>query len=178
MLLVFTITLIALYTTSTPHVLATVVGHGLITTHPYNPSMPLPACQIPYTCLDVSRITAIQTLDKRVDCGTCLKVVNSNNPARFVHVLAVDLGGRGLDLSTPAFVKLFGKSILYPVYIYTSERNRCNDGGISCVMVTGASQVLSRYFHTKTPRGCSHPRHATGHVFFGVSCYLFLSHFS
>ncbi|KAJ2768138.1 hypothetical protein IWQ57_003663 [Coemansia nantahalensis] len=62
---------------------------------------------MPYAQLDLTRITAVQALDNKVDCGQCVKVCNAKDDAKFVYVLAVDLGGRGLDLSKPSFGRLF-----------------------------------------------------------------------
>ncbi|SAM08038.1 hypothetical protein [Absidia glauca] len=68
-----------------------------------------PACGMPYATLDLSRITAVQGLNKATDCNKCIKVVNTQDPSKYVYVLAVDLGGSGLDLSIPSFKKLFGQ---------------------------------------------------------------------
>ncbi|KAJ2686752.1 hypothetical protein H4R19_006686, partial [Coemansia spiralis] len=88
-------------------------GSGIITYHDYQ-SLPLsammnnpPACGMSYAQLDMTRITAVQALDKSSDCGRCMKVGNAHDDTKFVYVLAVDLGGRGLDLSKPSFGKLF-----------------------------------------------------------------------
>jgi hypothetical protein len=66
-----------------------------------------PACGMPYNQLNLARITAVQNMNTGTTCNLCLKVVNSNNPSKFVYVLAVDLGGNGLDLSIPAFEYIF-----------------------------------------------------------------------
>ncbi|KAJ1831351.1 hypothetical protein LPJ63_004336 [Coemansia sp. RSA 2711] len=86
---------------------------GTITYHDYQ-SLPLsalaynpPACGMPYAELDLTRITAVQAIDTTSECGQCLKVSNANDPSKYVYVLAVDKGGRGLDLSKPAFGRLF-----------------------------------------------------------------------
>ncbi|KAI8886660.1 hypothetical protein K501DRAFT_331118 [Backusella circina FSU 941] len=68
-----------------------------------------PACDIPYSSLNLARITAVENMDTSSTCNLCLKVVNSNNPSKFVYVLAVDLGGSGLDMSIPSFKELFGQ---------------------------------------------------------------------
>ncbi|KAJ1969808.1 hypothetical protein IWQ62_000386 [Dispira parvispora] len=90
-------------------------GSGTITPHNYvdmgtsaltnNP----PSCGMPYASLDITRITAIQTMDKSSECGKCIKVTNGDDPSKFIHVLAVDTGGRGLDVSTVAYKELFGQ---------------------------------------------------------------------
>ncbi|KAJ1657720.1 hypothetical protein IWQ61_002931 [Dispira simplex] len=90
-------------------------GSGTITPHNYvdmgtyaltnNP----PSCGMPYASLDITRITAIQTMDKSSECGKCIKVTNGDDPLKFIHVLAVDTGGRGLDVSTVAYKELFGQ---------------------------------------------------------------------
>ncbi|KAI9309329.1 hypothetical protein BJ944DRAFT_258710 [Cunninghamella echinulata] len=67
-----------------------------------------PACEMPYATLDLSRIVAVQALNKATDCNKCLKIVNSGN-GKYVYALAVDMGGQGLDLSTPSFKALFGQ---------------------------------------------------------------------
>ncbi|CAO3610767.1 unnamed protein product [Cunninghamella blakesleeana] len=66
-----------------------------------------PACEMPYATLDLGRIVAVQALDKSTDCNKCLKIVNEQGD--YVYALAVDLGGQGLDLSTPSFKALFGQ---------------------------------------------------------------------
>ncbi|KAJ2747497.1 hypothetical protein GGI20_000486 [Coemansia sp. BCRC 34301] len=88
-------------------------GSGTITYHDYQ-SIPAelvvnnpPSCGMPYAQLDVTRITAVQQMNKATDCGQCMKVSNANDPSKFVYVLAVDTGGRGLDLSKPSFGQLF-----------------------------------------------------------------------
>ncbi|KAJ2704437.1 hypothetical protein FB645_003289 [Coemansia sp. IMI 203386] len=110
------------YATKTVAVLATTIaglsyasltGSGTITYHDYegmdanlivnNP----PSCGMPYSELDRTRITAVQLLNTATDCGQCIQVINTNDPSKFVYVLAVDTGGRGLDLSMTAFSQLF-----------------------------------------------------------------------
>ncbi|KAJ2449879.1 hypothetical protein EV183_004644, partial [Coemansia sp. RSA 2336] len=93
--------------------MASLTGSGTITYHDYQ-SLPLsalqynpPACGMPYAQLDMTRITAVQQIDTTSECGQCIKVCNANDPSKFVYVLAVDKGGRGLDLSKPSFGKLF-----------------------------------------------------------------------
>ncbi|KAL9549951.1 hypothetical protein MBANPS3_004966 [Mucor bainieri] len=68
-----------------------------------------PACGMPYNELNLARITAVAKMDTGSTCNLCLKVVNSANPSKFIYVLAVDLGGSGLDLSIPSFEYLFGQ---------------------------------------------------------------------
>lgn len=91
---------------------AKVTGAGTITYHDYQ-ALPLaalannpPSCGMPYRDLDLTRITAVQTMNVPTDCGKCLKVSNARN-GKFVYVMAVDTGGRGLDLTKPAFGQLF-----------------------------------------------------------------------
>ncbi|KAJ2664960.1 hypothetical protein IWW48_000574 [Coemansia sp. RSA 1200] len=67
----------------------------------YNP----PFCGMPYTSLDVTRITAVAGLTLE-QCGTCLKVSSAADPAKSTYVLAVDKCAGGLDLSKPAFAKI------------------------------------------------------------------------
>ncbi|KAJ1721755.1 hypothetical protein LPJ53_003766 [Coemansia erecta] len=93
--------------------MANLTGSGTITYHDYQ-AIPLdqlkynpPSCGMPYADLDLTRITAVQTMNTVTDCGQCIKVANSNDPSKYVYVLAVDTGGRGLDLSKPSFGKLF-----------------------------------------------------------------------
>jgi len=38
----------------------------------------------------------------------CLKVT-ATNTGKSIYVLAVDTGGQGLDISSPAFLELFGQ---------------------------------------------------------------------
>jgi hypothetical protein len=54
---------------------------------------------MPYNELNLARITAVKNMKTGSTCNLCLKVVNNANPSKFVYVLAVDLGGRGLDVS-------------------------------------------------------------------------------
>ncbi|KAL7312748.1 hypothetical protein PS15m_008478 [Mucor circinelloides] len=68
-----------------------------------------PACGMPYNQLNLARITAVAKMNTGSTCNLCLKVVNSANPSKFIYVLAVDLGGSGLDLSIPSFEYLFGQ---------------------------------------------------------------------
>ncbi|GAN11351.1 hypothetical protein MAM1_0557c10910 [Mucor ambiguus] len=68
-----------------------------------------PACGMPYNQLNLARITAVAKMNTGSTCNLCLKVVNSDNPSKFIYVLAVDLGGSGLDLSIPSFEYLFGQ---------------------------------------------------------------------
>lgn len=58
-----------------------------------------PACGMPYNQLNLARITAVAKMNTGSTCNLCLKVVNSANPSKFIYVLAVDLGGSGLDVS-------------------------------------------------------------------------------
>ncbi|KAI7882124.1 uncharacterized protein EV154DRAFT_523148 [Mucor mucedo] len=66
-----------------------------------------PACGMPYNQLNLARITAVQNMNTGSTCNLCLKIVNSMETTKFIYVLAVDLGGNGLDLSVPAFEYLF-----------------------------------------------------------------------
>ncbi|PIA15780.1 hypothetical protein COEREDRAFT_87530 [Coemansia reversa NRRL 1564] len=93
--------------------LGNLTGAGTITYHDFQ-SLPMnllvnnpPSCGMPYAQLDVTRITAVQQMDKSTDCGQCIKVCNAEDTSKYVYVLAVDTGGRGLDLSKPSFGKLF-----------------------------------------------------------------------
>ncbi|KAJ2804462.1 hypothetical protein H4R20_002500 [Coemansia guatemalensis] len=93
--------------------LGNLTGQGTITYHDFQ-SLPMnllannpPSCGMPYAQLDVTRITAVQQMDKATDCGQCIKVCNADDTSKYVYVLAVDTGGRGLDLSKPSFAKLF-----------------------------------------------------------------------
>ncbi|KAJ1898098.1 hypothetical protein LPJ66_002960 [Kickxella alabastrina] len=109
----FLSSLLVIAATTASFAAATLSGTGTITYHDYqaialellkyNP----PSCGMPYAELDLTRITAVQTMNTSTDCGQCIKVTNSNDPSKFVYVLAVDTGGRGLDLSKPSFGKLF-----------------------------------------------------------------------
>lgn len=53
---------------------------------------------MPYNELNLARITAVAKMDTSATCGLCLKVVNSVDTSKFIYVLAVDLGGSGLDV--------------------------------------------------------------------------------
>ncbi|KAJ1797260.1 hypothetical protein LPJ75_007077, partial [Coemansia sp. RSA 2598] len=92
---------------------ANLSGSGTITYHDYR-AIPLdllkynpPSCGMPYAELDLDRITAVQQMNTATDCGQCIKITNTNDPSKFVYALAVDTGGRGLDLSKGSFGKLF-----------------------------------------------------------------------
>ncbi|KAJ2841413.1 hypothetical protein J3B02_005897, partial [Coemansia erecta] len=92
---------------------ANLTGSGTITYHDYR-AIPLdqlkynpPSCGMPYVELDLDRITAVQQMNTATDCGQCIKITNTNDPSKFVYALAVDTGGRGLDLSKGSFAKLF-----------------------------------------------------------------------
>ncbi|KAJ2233136.1 hypothetical protein GGF40_002220 [Coemansia sp. RSA 1286] len=92
---------------------ANLSGSGTITYHDYR-AIPLdqlkynpPSCGMPYAELDLDRITAVQQMNTATDCGQCIKITNANDPSKFVYALAVDTGGRGLDLSKASFGKLF-----------------------------------------------------------------------
>ncbi|KAJ2496933.1 hypothetical protein GGH96_005478 [Coemansia sp. RSA 1972] len=135
-------------------------GSQSITPHDYQSlgtylAASAPSCGYPYATLDISRITAVQLMDTRVECGTCLRIETSqanyitdglavglpeiamathfaattskfdplpttsvqttinkrDDEVRFVYVLAVDTGGRGLDLAQVSFTALFGQSL-------------------------------------------------------------------
>jgi hypothetical protein len=64
-----------------------------------------PSCGYDYNKLDLTRVTAVEGLDKS-QCGACLKVANPtlNNE---VYVLVIDMGGNGLDLSESSYIELF-----------------------------------------------------------------------
>ena len=57
-----------------------------------------PSCGIPYTNLDINRITAIQYINVTEDCGACIRVINNQDKTKFIHVLVVDTGGKNLDV--------------------------------------------------------------------------------
>ncbi|KAJ1647489.1 hypothetical protein LPJ64_001152 [Coemansia asiatica] len=92
---------------------ANLTGSGTITYHDYD-NMVLasvqnnpPSCGMPYAELDLTRITAVQQMNTATDCGKCIKVTSQADSSKFVYVLAVDTGGRGLDISKTSFGKLF-----------------------------------------------------------------------
>lgn len=58
-----------------------------------------PACGMPYNQLNLARITAVQNMNLGSTCNLCLKVMNYVNTTKYIYVLAVDLGGNGLDVS-------------------------------------------------------------------------------
>ncbi|MGW7433348.1 hypothetical protein ACWGIN_27885 [Streptomyces sp. NPDC054861] len=65
-------------------------------------------CDVPGSHLDLSRITAVQNLQPE-ECGTVLKVTSRSNPdIPPQYVMAVDQGGRGLDLNRDTFKTLNG----------------------------------------------------------------------
>lgn len=69
---------------------------------------------MPYNQLNLARITAVQNMQTGSTCNLCLKVVNTANPQKFIHVLAVDLGGNGLDVS------LYGNTMHINIYLLTA----------------------------------------------------------
>ncbi|KAI9598339.1 hypothetical protein BDF19DRAFT_411050 [Syncephalis fuscata] len=116
-----------------PVIQAKMVGSDTITPHDYVGMGPAlltnpPSCGMPYATLDITRITAVQAMEKTHECGTCLKVYNTREPTRFIYVLAVDTGGRGLDISIPSFDKLFGqKTDPAPASWAPTEQANCKD---------------------------------------------------
>ncbi|KAJ1977979.1 hypothetical protein H4R33_006093 [Dimargaris cristalligena] len=89
-------------------------GSQKITPHNYVDMGPAldtnpPSCGMAYATLDIARITAVQAMNKATDCGKCLKVVNGADSTRYAYVLAVDTGGRGLDVSTVIYKEIFGQ---------------------------------------------------------------------
>ncbi|KAI8053997.1 hypothetical protein BDF22DRAFT_742969 [Syncephalis plumigaleata] len=112
---------------------AAMVGSAKITPHDYIGLGPAlltnpPSCGMPYATLDISRITAVQAMDKSFECGTCLKVYNTLETDRFIYVLAVDTGGQGLDISIPSFDKLFGqKTDPAPASWAPTDSSNCKD---------------------------------------------------
>ncbi|CAO3597160.1 unnamed protein product [Absidia cylindrospora] len=155
---VFGITLLASFLSFVP-VRAILSGSGKITPQDYIglPAAALktnpPACGMPYATLDLSRITAVQALDKTADCNKCIKVVNTQNN-KFIYALAVDLGGAGLDLSIPSFKELFGQQ--YDASPATwSETDYSNCAGIYS---KGGSSNSSSKVSTKPTKSTSHGR--------------------
>jgi len=135
---------------------ANVVGSQPITTHDYLAPNDLGSCGIPYSCLDVTRVTAVQALDKSVDCGTCIKVTCTSNPAKFVYVVAIDTGGQGLDLSTPSFQDLFGINTgIFPAsWAPTNPRNCLSvwrERPPSSLALPGAHTILNDIGNTSPP---------------------------
>lgn len=56
-----------------------------------------PSCGMPYAELNLALITAVQKMDNSATCNLCLKVSNEDK-SKSLYVLAVDLGGQGLDV--------------------------------------------------------------------------------
>ncbi|KAI9291439.1 hypothetical protein K502DRAFT_272853, partial [Neoconidiobolus thromboides FSU 785] len=84
-------------------------GSGPISTHPYQEQRSIletsqVACGIPASQMNLDRVTAVQGLDKS-QCGTCLKVTSKQN-GLVLYIVAVDIGGQGLDMNTVAFSQL------------------------------------------------------------------------
>ena len=81
----------------------------MISTHDYTsmlfsaPNNP-PVCGMSWASLDLSRVTAMEHLALS-DCGTCLEICGA---AGCADVLAIDRGGKGLDLSTGAKARVLG----------------------------------------------------------------------
>jgi hypothetical protein len=93
------------------HVVATVAGSGEISVEnypqigasaPFNP----PWCEMPWSELNLNRITAVQQMTKS-ECGKCLQVCGSSGCQ---YVMAVDKGGDGLDLSTGCSINVIGNN--------------------------------------------------------------------
>ncbi|BFZ61836.1 hypothetical protein YB2330_002913 [Saitoella coloradoensis] len=59
-----------------------------------------------YTSLNLNYVTAVQPIDAST-CGSCLKVCGSTGCRYF---LAIDKGGRGLDVSTGGAIEVFGQN--------------------------------------------------------------------
>ncbi|KAJ2842974.1 hypothetical protein IWW36_005717 [Coemansia brasiliensis] len=146
-------------------VIGDMYGSQSITPHDYQSlgsylATSAPSCGYPYVSLDISRITAVQLMDRSTECGTCLRietavsnyiedgaavglpgvamathfaatttkfeqlpttqvaerqlpdiVAKRNEDVRYIYVLAIDTGGRGLDLAQVSFTALFGQSL-------------------------------------------------------------------
>ncbi|KAI8145101.1 hypothetical protein BJV82DRAFT_577348 [Fennellomyces sp. T-0311] len=111
---------------------ASLSGRGSITPQDYY-GLPVnalannpPACGMPYAELNLALITAVEAMDTGSTCNLCLKVTNGDK-SRSIHVLAVDLGGSGLDLSIPAFEYLFDQRYdASPATWETVDSSYCN----------------------------------------------------
>jgi hypothetical protein len=114
---------------------------------------------MPYATLDLSRITAVQALDKTTDCNKCIKVVNTKNN-KFIYALAVDLGGMGLDLSIPSFKELFGQQYDASPASW-SETDYSNCAGIYSKGGSSNSSSSSAVFKSTSTKSASHARPTT-----------------
>ncbi|KXN65262.1 hypothetical protein CONCODRAFT_13215 [Conidiobolus coronatus NRRL 28638] len=123
LLINYIFTLLQIYLTLAKYI--DLAGDQVVTCHDYEGMDPIslknpPSCGYDYSKLDLTRVTAVQGLSKS-QCGSCLRVSNPSDPSNWIHVLVIDTGGRGLDLSTSAFIKLFNstdhpsRAMWYPV---------------------------------------------------------------
>ncbi|KAK4510151.1 uncharacterized protein ATC70_006323 [Mucor velutinosus] len=131
-----------------------------------------PACGMPYNQLNLARITAVANMNTGSTCNLCLKVVNSANPSKFIYVLAVDLGGSGLDLSIPSFEYLFGQrydaspaswttvASSYCEGIYTPGKVNTNQGisGGSSPATTTTKKTTTKATTKTTTKSISKPK--------------------
>ena len=97
----FTTILLALVSLTSSVAAGKLNGQGVISVHQYPqtgrdaPNNP-PYCGYPWKTLNLNRITAVQDLTQN-QCGTCLEICGSGG---CITMLAVDRGGRNLDMST------------------------------------------------------------------------------
>lgn len=85
------------------------------------------SCGIYGNDMDVNRITAVQGLSHE-ECGTCLRVTNPEDPSKSQYVMAVDRGGRGLDLNLETFRALFNgqESGAFAAKWEVAESSKCS----------------------------------------------------
>ncbi|KAI0219333.1 hypothetical protein L0F63_000870 [Massospora cicadina] len=67
------------------------------------------ACGMPGADVDLSRVAAVNGLNKQSECGACLKVENTYRTSP-QYVMALDIVRVGLDLNEDTFQKLRGKA--------------------------------------------------------------------
>ena len=86
-------------------VAATLSGNQIITPHDYPSAAGLvnnpPFCGYPYDLLDLNRVTAAEKITPE-DCGSCLQVCSCDS-GKCGFYLAIDMGGRGLDVSIGSY---------------------------------------------------------------------------
>ncbi|KAI8391785.1 uncharacterized protein BYT42DRAFT_558071 [Radiomyces spectabilis] len=130
-----------------------------------------PACGMPYNQLNLARITAVQNMRTDSTCNLCLKV-SSSQTGKSIYVLAVDMGGSGLDLSIPAFEYLFNQRYdaspakwetvddSYCTGIYTPGKKNPNQG---IDAGSGGSQTSPATTKTPTTTKTHAPKTTTTH---------------
>ncbi|KAI9292729.1 hypothetical protein K502DRAFT_351698 [Neoconidiobolus thromboides FSU 785] len=59
-------------------------------------------CEVPASNYNISMVTAVQGLELH-ECGTCLKIHPTTDPSNYHFIMALDKGGKGLDVNSDTF---------------------------------------------------------------------------